>query len=140
VHRLEAEYVRTGMSPPAARNRLSSVLFRPSTKPRAAGVEPDILIKDELDLNPYGVAGRVMWTPGHTRGSMSVMLESGEAIVGDLVLPRYMSFGPPAIAFWAASRKDSLASIRKVLDLMPSIILTSHGGPYRPDVMARFVH
>jgi glyoxylase-like metal-dependent hydrolase (beta-lactamase superfamily II) len=50
-----------------------------------------------------------------------------------------MVFGPPAIAFWAASREDSLASIRKVLDLKPSTILTSHGGPYRPEALARLV-
>jgi hydroxyacylglutathione hydrolase len=112
VHRLEAEH--------------------PGTR-----VEPDNLVDEELDLKPYGVAGKVIWTPGHTRGSVSVMLESGEAIVGDLVLPRFMSFGPPAIAFWAASREDSIASIRKVLDLRPSIILTSHGGPYQPEALAR---
>ena len=140
VHRLEAEYVRTGMSPPAAQNRLSRIFFRPSEKPSAAGAQPDIFVDNELDLNPHGVAGRVIYTPGHTRGSVSVVLESGEAIVGDLVLPRYMSFGPPAIAFWATSREDSVASIRKVLDLKPSIILTSHGGPYRPEAMDRPAH
>jgi len=66
-------------------------------------------------------------------------MASGEAVVGDLVLPRFMAFGPPAIAFWSASRQDSLASIRKVLDHKPSIILASHGGPYRPDAVARMV-
>jgi hydroxyacylglutathione hydrolase len=106
---------------------------------RAAVVEPDILVDEELDLNPYGVAAKVIPTPGHTRGSVSVVLESGEAVVGDLVLPRFMAFGPPAIAFWAASRDDSLVSIRKVLDLKPSIILTSHGGPYRPEALAKLV-
>lgn len=45
----------------------------------------------------------------------------------------------PAIAFWAASREDSIASIRRVLDLKPSIILTSHGGPYRPEALAVLV-
>jgi glyoxylase-like metal-dependent hydrolase (beta-lactamase superfamily II) len=114
VHRLEAEHLGTR-------------------------VEPDILVGDELDLKPFGVAGKVIWTPGHTRGSMSVVLESGEAIVGDLVLPHYMAFGPPAIAFWAASREDSLASIRRVLALKPSIVLTSHGGPYRPEALARLM-
>jgi hydroxyacylglutathione hydrolase len=104
-----------------------------------AGVEPDVLLEDELDLRHYGVAGKLIWTPGHTRGSVSVVLDSGEAIVGDLVLPRFMAFGPPAIAFWAASRQDTLASIRRVLDLKPSTILTSHGGPYRPEVLARLV-
>jgi hydroxyacylglutathione hydrolase len=139
AHRLEAESLRTGMQPPAAQNPLSRALFRPSTKPRAACVEPDILIDDELNLNPHGIAGRVVWTPGHSRGSLSVIMESGEAVVGDLVLPRFMAFGPPAIAFWAASREDSLASIRRVLDLKPSIILTSHGGPYRSEALAVLV-
>jgi hydroxyacylglutathione hydrolase len=100
---------------------------------------PDVVVEDELDLREYDVRARVIWTPGHTRGSLSVTLESGEAVVGDLVLPRFMAFGPPAIAFWAASREDSLASIRRVLDLRPSVILTSHGGPYRPEVLARLV-
>lgn len=137
VHRLEAEYLRTGTHPPAAQNRMSRIFFRPSPKPGAAGVEPKILVNDELDLNQYGVAGKLIWTPGHTRGSMSVVLESGEAIVGDLVVPRFMGFGPPAIAFWSASREDSLGSIRRVLDLKPSVILTSHGGPYAPSALAR---
>jgi glyoxylase-like metal-dependent hydrolase (beta-lactamase superfamily II) len=114
VHRLEAEHPGT---------RLAS----------------DILVDEELDLNPHGVGGKVIWTPGHTRGSMSVVLESGEAIVGDLVLPRFMAFGPPAIAFWAASPEESVASIRKVLTLNPSILHTSHGGPYRPEAVARLV-
>jgi glyoxylase-like metal-dependent hydrolase (beta-lactamase superfamily II) len=103
------------------------------------GVVPDILVDDALYLGPYGVAGKVIWTPGHTRGSLSVVLESGEAVVGDLVLPRFMAFGPPAIAFWAASREDSVASIRRVLSLKPSIIHTSHGGPYRTEAVARLV-
>jgi len=97
----------------------------------------DVLVEDELDLEQYGVRARVISTPGHTRGSLSVIVESGEAVVGDLVLPRYMAFGPPAIAFWAASREDSLASVRKVLALKPSVIHASHGGPFRPEALAR---
>jgi hydroxyacylglutathione hydrolase len=112
---------------------------RPEARPKPAGVEPGILVDDQLDLRPYGAAGKVIWTPGHTPGSLSVVLESGEAIVGDLVLPRFMAFGPPAIAFWAASRDDSLASIRRVLALKPSVIHTSHGGPYRAESLARLV-
>ena len=115
------------------------VMHRLEAGQKSAGVEPDELVDDELDLRQYGVEGRVIWTPGHTRGSLSIVLESGDAIVGDLVLPRYMAFGPPAIAFWSASRKDSLVSIRKVLDLKPSVIMTSHGGPYGPEALARLV-
>ncbi|HTW91203.1 MAG TPA: MBL fold metallo-hydrolase [bacterium] len=119
---------------PVAVHRLDAESLRADT-----GVEPDVLIEDEFDLRQFGVAGKVIWTPGHSRGSVSAIMESGEAVVADLVLPRFMAFGPPAIAFWSASREDSLASIRKVLDLKPSVILSSHGGPYRPEALARLV-
>lgn len=48
---------------------------------------PDILLKDgqTLDLAPYGMAGRARPTPGHTAGSLSLELDSGDALVGDLL-------------------------------------------------------
>lgn len=48
---------------------------------------PDILLPDNtgIDLQPYGMAGVARHTPGHTAGSVSVQLGSGDALVGDLV-------------------------------------------------------
>ncbi|MES2742085.1 MAG: MBL fold metallo-hydrolase [Pseudomonadota bacterium] len=48
---------------------------------------PDILLRDDarVDLNDYGVDGVVRHTPGHTAGSVSVTLHSGDALVGDLL-------------------------------------------------------
>lgn len=48
---------------------------------------PDILLTDDqvLDLAAYGVAGRARPTPGHTAGSVSLELDSGDAMVGDLL-------------------------------------------------------
>ncbi|MBN2464268.1 MBL fold metallo-hydrolase [candidate division WOR-3 bacterium] len=126
--------IKKTIKAPVAVHRLDAGALR-----EGSGVEPDILLEDDFDLRQYGAAGRVIWTPGHSRGSVSVMLESGESVVGDLVLPRFMAFGPPAIAFWSASRVDSIASIRKVLALKPAIVHTSHGGPYRPEDLANLV-
>ena len=49
--------------------------------------EPDILLsKDEqLDLRQYGFDGDVIPTPGHTEGSVSVLMDNKNAIVGDLI-------------------------------------------------------
>ena len=124
--------LRKTISAPIAVHRLDAESLR-----QGARVEPDVIVEADLDLRQYGVAARAVWTPGHTRGSLSVVTESGEAIVGDLVFPRFMAFGPPAIAFWAASREDSIASIRKVLALNPSTFHTSHGGPYRPEALPK---
>jgi hydroxyacylglutathione hydrolase len=48
---------------------------------------PDILLHDSasVDLNGYGIDGVARHTPGHTAGSISVELRSGDALVGDLV-------------------------------------------------------
>lgn len=48
---------------------------------------PDILLRDEesVDLRSYGIAGIARHTPGHTAGSISVELASGDAMVGDLL-------------------------------------------------------
>ena len=48
---------------------------------------PEIAIEgdDQFDLRPYGVPGYVTPTPGHTPGSISVILEDGHAFVSDMV-------------------------------------------------------
>ena len=48
---------------------------------------PDILLRDDasVDLGRYGIDGVARHTPGHTAGSVSVELGSGDALVGDLV-------------------------------------------------------
>jgi len=49
--------------------------------------EPDILLtsKDKFNLNKYGIEGEVISTPGHTKGSISVVFDNDKAIVGDLI-------------------------------------------------------
>lgn len=48
---------------------------------------PDILLEDDarIALDPYGIDGVARHTPGHTAGSISVELRSGDALVGDLI-------------------------------------------------------
>ena len=48
---------------------------------------PDILLQagDVLDLTCFGAAGTARHTPGHTAGSVSVQLDTGDAMVGDLL-------------------------------------------------------
>lgn len=49
--------------------------------------EPDILLanNDVLDLTGYGIPALVKHTPGHTAGSISVELNTKDALVGDLI-------------------------------------------------------
>ena len=55
-------------------------------------VEPDILVSDGMDLDDFGFKARIMMTPGHTPGSLSVLTGKGDAFVGDLAV-NYYPFG-----------------------------------------------
>lgn len=48
---------------------------------------PDLLPGngESLDLKPFGICGRALHTPGHTSGSVSLELDGGDALVGDLI-------------------------------------------------------
>lgn len=135
VHRLDADSLRTGRSVPLAVRGFGGALLKLLTpserRPQIAALEPDVILDGELDLAPFGVGGRVIATPGHTAGSVSVMLDSREAIVGDLMLGTVPA-RKPRIAFWAWSKEESVKSIRKVLSYNPSIVHATHGGPFDP--------
>ena len=68
-------------------------------------VDAEVILGDEgLSLYDYGVSGRVLYTPGHTGGSCSVLLDTGEAFVGDLAMNRFpLSFSPTICARAVAS-------------------------------------
>jgi hypothetical protein len=48
-------------------------------------ITPDLTWEESFDLHPYGVAGKLIHTPGHSLADCCVILESGQAIIGDLV-------------------------------------------------------
>lgn len=43
-----------------------------------------VSVDRETDLAPYGVTGTLVPTPGHTPGSVAVVLEGGAAFIGDM--------------------------------------------------------
>lgn len=49
--------------------------------------EPDIVMdgSDDLSLKTFGVAGSARYTPGHTAGSISVLLDDRNVLVSDLI-------------------------------------------------------
>jgi len=59
--------------------------IRPFVNEPFEAFEPDVVFRDGFSLEPFGVKGRVLATPGHTMGSASVVLNSGEAVIGDVL-------------------------------------------------------
>lgn len=131
VHREEAGFLEKGRTPFPRGTRWKGKLMVFTGRvfarrlARYPAVKPDIVIDQELDLLPYGIPGKVVHTPGHTSGSVSVLLESGEALVGDNVLGlSFKTHYPP----FANDRRGVLESWQLYIDRGMKTLLPAHGG------------
>ena len=50
--------------------------------------QPDVLLEDGQGLAEYGLAAKVLYTPGHTKGSIAVLTDDGQLFVGDTLTNR----------------------------------------------------
>jgi glyoxylase-like metal-dependent hydrolase (beta-lactamase superfamily II) len=99
-------------------------------------VDVDLRLGDEdFPLYQYGIPGRVVHTPGHSYGSVSVLLDSGEAFVGDLAMNRFPLRITPGLPIFAADESMVKDSWRKLLSLGARMIYPAHGKPFPAEVM-----
>jgi hydroxyacylglutathione hydrolase len=70
------------------------------------------LIDGETDLREFGFSGRVLPTPGHTIGSMSILI-GRKGFVGDTLFGiRSETISPPFLSDIAALKKSWAALLR----------------------------
>jgi len=132
VHTLEAGALQAGRNAALVPNSLLARVATPLLKLQKPlpGVKPELLIDGLFDLRGYGVAGEILPTPGHTPGSLSVVLEDGEAIVGDLVMGGLFHPAVPRLPMIASDVDQVRASIKALLDRGIKRFYTAHGGPF----------
>jgi len=94
-----------------------------------------VLGDDGLSLRDYGIPGRVIHTPGHTAGSISVLLETGEAFVGDLAMSKLPLRRSPGLPVLAEDRDAIVRSWRLLLDAGATTVYLSHGRPFPAEVI-----
>lgn len=113
-------------------------LFLPLIKVPATAV--DIVLGDEaFPLHEYGVPGRVLSTPGHSAGSVSVLLDTGEAFVGDLAMNKFPLRVTPGLPIFAEDPARVLESWRQLLQAGARTIYPAHGEPFPAEVMRRAI-
>lgn len=103
---------------------------------RTKSLDVGVIVGDEgLSLREYGVPGRIIHTPGHTEGSVSVLLDSGEAFVGDLAsntLPLRLGPGLTVLGYDKERVKESW---RTLLREGAEMVYPSHGKPFPAEVI-----
>lgn len=141
VHAQDAFMLRTGTNGTVNPiNFEASVYKRILVKPFEP-CEPDIVIEKEMTLKEFGVNARVAFTPGHTNGSLSVLLGNREAIIGDVMMGGLMGGNlfpsRPAYHYFFENFNEIKSSIKKVIDYKPSLVYVGHGGPITLDAIVK---
>jgi len=142
VHENDVRMLRTGtqgrLIPTGFFGRIAPLFLGSVNKTTFPAVNPDIVIKGTMDLAPYGVVGTVIPTPGHTPGSVSVVLGNGNVFSGDLIFPQIPS-GKPGLPFWADNPADVSMSVRTLLAYNPQTFYPGHGGPFPAELVRKMV-
>jgi glyoxylase-like metal-dependent hydrolase (beta-lactamase superfamily II) len=88
--------------------------------------EPDIFLEDGQRLDEYGFAAKVLHTPGHTKGSISILTDSGELFCGDT----FGNYTKPASAPFIENDEELHKSIAILKGTNAHIIYAGHGKPF----------
>jgi glyoxylase-like metal-dependent hydrolase (beta-lactamase superfamily II) len=86
---------------------------------------PDKTVKDYLSMADMGFQIEIISTPGHSSGSISILVNKEIAIVGDAMFGIFRnSIFPP----FADDEKELFKSWKKLLDTGCNLFLPGHGG------------
>ncbi|MEJ2204128.1 MAG: MBL fold metallo-hydrolase [Gemmatimonadota bacterium] len=145
VHEREAPWVESGAPPlppgvtPWGRTFMAvHRLLMPLIDTPAARV--DRRLGDEVtSLSGFGIPGSIVPTPGHSPGSISVVLETGEAFVGDLAMNRVPLRLNPGLPIFADDLDEVRRSWRRLLEFPLTEVFPAHGRPFPVDVIRRIL-
>ena len=72
----------------------------------------------------------IIHAPGHTAGSVSVILDGREAIVGDLAMNGFPMRRGAGMPIFGNSEREIKQSWKKLLDAGACVIYPGHGDPF----------
>jgi len=142
LHAADDAMARSGRNVLGTLNGLEARLITPFVDKPFPPVTASLIFDSALDLSPYGVAGRVIATPGHTPGSVSLLLNNGDAIVGDLLMGGRLGGAlyatQPWLHYYIGDFAQLHASMEAVLTAQPRRLLVGHGGPLAAETVRRW--
>ena len=130
AHRNEVENLSSGFTPfPKGTKMFSKLLVYLGSRlmkkmARYEPVTPDIVVDDQYDLSQYGVPGYIMYTPGHTSGSLSLILKDHDAFIGDAAfnIPIFGIYPP-----FADDQNELIQTWKKLMDTGSQRFFPGHG-------------
>ncbi|MEN8227550.1 MAG: MBL fold metallo-hydrolase [Bacteroidota bacterium] len=113
--------------------KISRAMLKPLLNKKVAfpAVKADIVLDEKgLSLKEYGIPGNIVYTPGHTYGSVSVLLETGDAFIGCLAHNKVPFVLKPSLPIYAKDINLLKKSWKIVIDQGAKTIYPGHGKPF----------
>jgi len=97
--------------------------------------ERDILLAGDDDqvLRQLGIAGKILYTPGHCIDHHAIVLDSGEAFCGDAAASFLLWAGTHYCTVFMTDMEEAYRSWQKMLDAGAQVIYPAHGRPFPAD-------
>jgi glyoxylase-like metal-dependent hydrolase (beta-lactamase superfamily II) len=128
---LERSAVRIPQGTSAWSRFLVAALGRLERRVRIAPCPVDRVLGDgPLSLDGCGLPGEVIHTPGHSPGSVSLLLASGDCFVGDLAMNGLPLRRGPGLPVFADDLERVRRSWRMLLDRGARTVYPAHGRPF----------
>lgn len=131
----DAERAGRGVNDELVPTSFTASMIKPLIRSIFPEIRPDVVVSEgaPFDLSPWGIDGKVIALPGHTAGSVAVVMANHTAFVGD------MFRGGPAEHYFHADRARNRQNIETLCKMGVEKFYLGHGGPEsREDVMRAF--
>ncbi|TWT77490.1 putative metallo-hydrolase YflN [Posidoniimonas polymericola] len=108
-------------------------LWEPFLNRPFPGLTADLPLHDGQSLAEWGLGASVVETPGHSSGSVSVVLPDGDALAGDLLIGGFLGGliepGRPRLPYFAEDLPLLHDSLVKLCGVAAGRWYLGHGGP-----------
>lgn len=142
LHSGDLNMAMTGSNGPIHTTTLLSRVIRPFVDKPFTPYQPDHLLDQMSDLSAFGMNAVVHHSPGHSEGSVSIAFDSGDIIIGDLLMGGMLggTFFPsrPGYHYFIQDGEKLHRSIESVLRLDGKRYWVGHGGPLTHEAIARW--
>lgn len=133
LHALDSSMAQAGRNAPFKYRDVAARMIGPFVDRPFPSFTPSLQIDERFSLRSFGVAADIIPTPGHTAGSVSILFENGEAIVGDVLMGGHMggAFLPylPRRHYFYDSLNAIYQSVATLLERGVQTFYVGHGGP-----------
>src|SRR5512138_923428 len=99
----------------------------------------DILLAgdDNEILRRLGIAGQILYTPGHSLDHISIVLDSGDVFCGDAAANFLLWAGTGYCTVFMTDMDEAYRSWQRMLDAGAQTIYPAHGQPFPADKLRR---